>query len=74
MYLREKCASVELVRLDDESPSSSGTSYTSESSGAPDGNAGERVVEYVQAGCRVGSFKLFDSFGSSLFEIERTVV
>jgi hypothetical protein len=74
IHLREECASVELVPLDDESPSSSGTSNTGESKGAPGGKVGGIVVGYVQAGCNLVSSKLFDSFGSSLFGLDRTVV
>lgn len=55
MYLRESRVSVEVVRREEESPSSSGTSCKGGSKGAPDGNVGERVLEKVQAGCNVGS-------------------
>lgn len=57
---------MELVPREDKSPSSSGTSYSGGSSGAPDGRVGESVDEYVHAGWRVGSR---NSCGSSISSV-----
>lgn len=58
--LREECDALELVRLEERSPSSSGTSCSGGSNGAPEGSVVDRVVEYVHAGCSVGSLKSSD--------------
>jgi hypothetical protein len=55
--LREERDPLELVHLDETSPSSSGTSCSGGSSGAPEGSVVDRVVEYVHEGCNVGSLK-----------------
>jgi hypothetical protein len=58
--LREERDPLELVHLEERSPSSSGTSCSGRSNGAPEGSVVDRVVEYVHAGCSVGSLKSSD--------------
>jgi hypothetical protein len=64
--LREERDPLELVHLDEISPSSSGTSCSGGSNRAPEGSVVDRVVEYVHAGCSVGSFRPSDGSCSTV--------
>jgi hypothetical protein len=69
----EREAPLDPVERDDKSPSSSGTSCTEGSSGAPDGNLVDIVDEYVQAGCNEGSRILWCNAKSSTSVASGTV-